>query len=60
LLFNHSVKLDDTITVMDKDYQIEGRVSDIGLFFVTLKTEDDKVILPNNVFIQKMIKHKIR
>jgi len=56
LFFNHTVTLDDTITVMDKDYQIEGRVSDIGLFFVTIKPkEGEKVILPNNVFIQKMI-----
>lgn len=57
LFFNHSVKLDDTITIIDKDYAIKGRVSDIGLFFVILKTEEDeKVSIPNNVFIQKMIK----
>lgn len=57
LFFNHSVKLDDTITIIDKDYEIEGRVSDIGLFFVILKTkEDEKISIPNNVFVQKMIK----
>jgi small-conductance mechanosensitive channel len=59
LFFNHSVKLDDTIRVMDKDYEIEGRVSDIGLFFVNMTTsEGEKVTIPNNVFIQKMIKRK--
>lgn len=59
LFFNHSVKLDDTVSVIDKDYQIVGRVSDIGLFFVILKTEEDeKVSIPNNVFVQKMIKQK--
>lgn len=59
LFFNHSVKLDDTIVIMDKDYEVEGRVSDIGLFFVILKTkEQEKVTIPNNVFIQKMIKQK--
>jgi len=59
LFFNHSVKLDDTIIIMDKDYEVEGRVSDIGLFFVILKTKDqEKVTIPNNVFIQKMIKQK--
>lgn len=59
LFFNHSVKLDDTIMIMDKDYEVEGRVSDIGLFFVILKTkEQEKVTIPNNVFIQKMIKQK--
>lgn len=60
LFFYHSVKLDDIITIMDKDYDIEGRVSDIGLFFVILKTKDgERVSIPNNVFIQKMIKHKL-
>ena len=54
------MKLDDTITIIDKDYEVEGRVSDIGLFFITLKTkEGEQVSLPNNVFIQKMIKKKI-
>jgi len=57
LFFSHSVKLDDTVTVMDKDYDIQGRVSDIGLFFVILKTENGEVIsIPSNVFIQKMIR----
>lgn len=59
VFFNHSVKLDDTITIIDKDYEIIGRVSDIGLFFVILKNnEGEKISIPNNVFIQKMIKTK--
>lgn len=61
LFFNHSVKLDDTITIVDKDFEIEGRVSDIGLFFVTIKTkEQEKVFIPNNIFVQKMIKQKTK
>lgn len=61
LFFNHSVRLDDTITVIDKDYEVQGRISDIGLFFVILKTQEgDQVSVPNNVFIQKMIKLKIK
>lgn len=58
LFFYHTIKLDDTISVVDKDFNIEGRVSDISLFFVILKTKSgEKVSIPNNVFIQKMIKH---
>lgn len=58
MFFSHPVKLDDTICILDKDYQIEGRVSDIGLFFVIIKTKDGKqVTIPSNVFIQKMIEH---
>jgi small-conductance mechanosensitive channel len=42
-----------------KDYEVEGKVIDIGLFFVELKTKEGKEIsLPNNIFIQKMIKKK--
>lgn len=60
IYFNHSVGLEDTITIMDKEYEIEGRVSDIGLFFVILKTKEGELIsVPCNVFIQKMIKKKI-
>ena len=59
IFFSHSVRLDDTIIIMDKDYPVEGRISDIGLFFVTLKTKDgEEVSLPNNVFLQKIIKKK--
>lgn len=60
IFFNHSVKLDDTVSIIDKDYEVEGRVSDIGLFFIKLKTDNgEEIILPNNVFLQKMIRKKI-
>lgn len=59
IFFSHPVKLDDTICIIDKDYQVEGRVSDIGLFFVVLKTkEGEQITVPSNVFVQKMIKKK--
>ncbi|WP_430408876.1 mechanosensitive ion channel family protein [Kordia sp.] len=58
LFFNHSVRIDDSIIIMEgKEYEIEGRVSDIGLFFVTVKTkEGEEINMPNNLFLQKMIK----
>lgn len=60
IFFNHPVKIGDTITVMDKDYNIEGRVSDIGIFFLIIKTKDgEQITMPSNVFTQKMIKKKI-
>lgn len=59
IFFNHSFKLDDTVSIIDKDYEVEGRISDIGLFFIKLKTKDgEEVSLPNNIFMQKMIKKK--
>jgi small-conductance mechanosensitive channel len=57
IFFNHYVKLDDTVAILDKDYDIEGRISDIGLFFVILKTkEDQKISVPNSVFLNRMVK----
>lgn len=60
IFFNHSIKLEDTIIIMEaKDYEIEGKVSTVGLFFVTMRTEDGhEITLPNNIFIQKMIRKK--
>jgi len=59
IFFNHSVKLDDNIAILDKDFEIEGRITDIGFFFVKLKTkEGEEVTMPNNIFLQKMIKRK--
>ncbi|HMQ46959.1 MAG TPA: mechanosensitive ion channel [Saprospiraceae bacterium] len=60
IFFSHPVKLDDTICILDKEYPVEGSVSDIGLFFVIIKTKDgEKVTVPSNVFVQKMIKYQI-
>ncbi|WP_189360737.1 mechanosensitive ion channel domain-containing protein [Algibacter mikhailovii] len=59
IFFNHPVKLNDSIIILEgKDYVIEGKVANIGLFFVTLETEDSgEITLPNNLFILKSIKN---
>ncbi|MFZ1805758.1 MAG: mechanosensitive ion channel domain-containing protein [Cyclobacteriaceae bacterium] len=59
IFFSYPSKIGDTITILDKDYPITGKISDIEIFFVTIKTEEGEIItIPNNVFIQKMIKQK--
>lgn len=56
IFFNHPAKIGDTITIYDKDYPIRGVISDIGMFFVIIKTEEgQRISIPCNVFIQKMI-----
>jgi small-conductance mechanosensitive channel len=56
IFFSHSIKLDDTVVIIDKDYEVEGRISDISIFFVKLKTkEGEEIFLPNNIFMQKMV-----
>jgi small-conductance mechanosensitive channel len=59
IFFNHPVKLNDSIVILEsKDYVIEGKVINIGLFFITLITnESEQITLPNNIFIQKSIKN---
>ena len=57
IFFNHPVRIGDSLTIMDKDFQIEGKLSDIGIFFIVIKTnENKKITIPSNVFIQKMIR----
>ncbi len=57
IFFNHQVNIGDTIVILDKDYHIEGKISDIGVFFIIIKvSENENVSLPSNVFMQKMVK----
>ena len=57
LFFNHHVKIGDTISIAEKDSQIEGKISDIGFFFVHIKTKNNQeIFIPSNIFIQKAIK----
>lgn len=59
IFFNHPMKIGDPITILDKEYQIEGTISDVGAFFTIIKnTDGDEVSIPNNVFIQKMVKRR--
>jgi len=51
IFFSHPVRIDDVVITM------AGKVMDIVLFFVTLKTEEgQEITLPNNIFMQKMVK----
>ncbi len=58
IFFKHPVKLNDSISLLEgKDYVIEGKVINIGLFFITLQTiEGEEITVPNNIFIQKSIR----
>jgi small-conductance mechanosensitive channel len=60
LFFNHPIRLNDSIAILEgKEYVIEGKIINIGIFFITLQTEEgEELTLPNNIFIQKSIKRK--
>jgi small-conductance mechanosensitive channel len=56
LFFNHPLKLGDHIKIIEKDFVIEGIISDITFFFVHIKTENrEKISIANNIFLQKNI-----
>jgi small-conductance mechanosensitive channel len=58
IFFNHPAKIGDTISILDKDFQVEGTISDIGVFFMLIKTkEGDQISIPSNVFLQIMVRH---
>lgn len=60
IFISHPVKLGEYITIIDKDFDIKGKVTDIGLFYVVLKTDiNEKVMIPNNIFLQKATKINI-
>ncbi|MFZ6008710.1 MAG: mechanosensitive ion channel domain-containing protein [Bacteroidota bacterium] len=56
IFFNHPLKLGDTIKVLDKDYPLEGEITELTYFFVHLKTSNGEVItIPNTIVLQKSI-----
>lgn len=57
LYVNYPVKIGDSITILEKDYNITGEIRDISAFFITLKTPERELItIPNSVILQKNIK----
>lgn len=56
IFFNHPAKIGDEIEIFDVDHPVKGRISDVGIFFVTIKNKEGALItIPSNLFIQKMI-----
>lgn len=57
IFFNTSTKIGDHIRIMDKDFDIEGEILDIGMMFFKIRNAQQEIIsLPNNVILQKAIK----
>lgn len=56
LFFNHPLKIGDTLKILDKEFPIEGEVSDLTYFFVHLKTRTGEIItIPNSMLLQKSV-----
>ena len=56
LYFSHPVKIGDRVELEEAENKIQGVISDIGLFFVTLDvTEDKKTFITNTLLLQKIL-----
>ena len=54
LFFNHPVKIGQRICVLDKEYEIEGKLIDISFYFLYIKTDADELVtIPTSVALQK-------
>ncbi|MEX1000515.1 MAG: mechanosensitive ion channel domain-containing protein [Crocinitomicaceae bacterium] len=59
IFFNSSTKIGDTITILDKEFNISGEIIAIEAMFIKIKTEEGEIIsLPNNIVLQKPIRIK--
>jgi small-conductance mechanosensitive channel len=56
LFFNHPLKIGQNIRVLDKEYDIEGKLIDISFFFMYIRNEEGYLItIPTSVALQKTI-----
>lgn len=56
LFFNHPVKIGQRVRVLDREYDIEGKLIDISFYFLYIKTDKDELItIPTSVALQKTL-----
>ena len=53
LFFNHPLKLGDYISIVDKDFPIEGRVENISLFFLYVRDKEGRVFSISNTLVMQ-------
>lgn len=59
IFFSTPFKLGDRIQLMDKDMPITATIERIQTFYTHLRTDEDElIVLPNNLFLQKMVAFK--
>jgi small-conductance mechanosensitive channel len=56
LFIYHPAKIGDKIAIVDKENPMEGKITDIGAFFIIVKTENGQIVtIPNSLIFQKMV-----
>lgn len=57
LFISHPAKIGDKIIILDKEFPLSGKISDIGAFFMVIKTDTKEIVtIPNSIIFQKMVK----
>jgi len=52
LFFNHPVKVGDQISISDREQNFSGQIEDIGIFFVSILSEDgEKIITCHRIIV---------
>jgi small-conductance mechanosensitive channel len=56
LFIYHPAKIGDKIAIIDKENPMEGKIKDIGAFFIIVKTDKGEIVtIPNSLIFQKMV-----
>lgn len=56
IFFTHPARVSDSISILDGDKIIEGKIVDMGLFFVNMISPDkNKILISNTLFLQKVV-----
>ena len=56
LFFYHPVKIGQRIRVLDKEYEVEGKLIDISFYFLYIKTDANELVtIPTSVALQKSL-----
>lgn len=59
MFFNAPFRVGDRINIIDKDLPIQATIENIHTFYTHLRTDEDElIVIPNNLFLQKMISFK--
>ena len=53
LFVSHPIKLGESITILDKEFEVKGQVSDIGLFYVILRTASNEKLRFQTIYFYK-------
>lgn len=56
IFFSHPIKLGDKIKIIDKDFFVEGKLTNITFFYMHIENDEkEKITVPNSIALQKTI-----